>query len=83
MQKTVRLKNEQYYIEPTKYRKRPPDKTFKSVIFNKQTKLLVVNGAQYTTFTVQHHMHGPASPSHLEQILASPDAWDKERGTSC
>ena len=34
-------------------------------------------------FTMKRHMHGPASPSHIEQILASPDAWDKERGTSC
>ena len=28
-------------------------------------------------------MQGPASPSHLKQYSASPDAWDEEGGTSC
>ena len=34
----------------------------------------------------QHHagtMQSPASWSHLKQILASPDAWDLRRDTSC
>ena len=28
-------------------------------------------------------MHGPNSPSHLRQILASPDAWNLNYHTSC
>ena len=39
------------------------------------------HGTGDAPFTVQWHMHIPNCPSHLEQILASPDAWDKERGT--
>ena len=33
--------------------------------------------------TMQSHMESPAGLSHLKQILASPDTWDKESLTSC
>ena len=31
---------------------------------------------------MQNNMHSPASPSHLKQYSASPDAWEEERGTN-
>ena len=59
------------------------------LIYNKTNQLTCTTELPQSTarngdapFTAQHHMHGPPSPSHLEQILASPNAGDKERGTS-